>query len=360
MSADNNSSSDKPVDVNDPKLSSFEIAKEGMRRDGIEIVHYEPAFPVPGTPEEKRIERVIAACFLLAGLGSLGFVAVYAFWPWQYEYGDATTLSKWYTPMLGVCLGIALGGLGIGILTWAKKLLPKEELIQDRHDGASDPEDRIIAGATVKTVVEDTGIRRRPMLKRALLFGAAPLGLAAIAPIGALIKSPTKDLQITGFDADEFNDGKPVRLMLEDGTLVRPDMVSVGGQVTVFPAIPHGATNQHADSPTLLIHLREEDAVKTRENAYEMYEGAQWNNFIAHSKICTHVGCPASLFEQQTNRLLCPCHQSQFLVTDNAKPVFGPATRHLPMLPLGVDDEGYFYAKSDYLVPVGPAFWERD
>ena len=37
-----------------------------------------------------------------------------------------------------------------------------------------------------------------------------------------------------------------------------------------------------------------------------------WSNFVAYSKICTHAGCPASLYEQQTNRLLCPCHQSQF------------------------------------------------
>ena len=59
-----------------------------------------------------------------------------------------------------------------------------------------------------------------------------------------------------------------------------------------------------------------------------------WGNFVAYSKICTHAGCPASLYEQQTNRLLCPCHQSQFLITDNARPIFGPASRRLPQLPI--------------------------
>ena len=361
MSTENhNSGEDQKVDVTDPKLSKFDIVKEGLRRDGIEIIHYEPAFPVPGTKEEKRIERVIAFCFLLTGLGALGFVAVYAFWPWEYEFGQADTLSKWYTPMLGLCLGVALAGLGIGVLTWAKKLLPKEELVQDRHDGGSSDEDRRIAGAVVSTVVDDTGIRRRPLLKRALLLGSAPLGLAAIAPLGALLNDPDEELIVTGFNAEKFNNGKPVRLMLKDGTPLRPDMVSVGGQVTAFPDVPGGATNEHADSPVLLIHLRDDDAEKTRKNAYPMYKDAQWNNFVAHSKICTHVGCPASLFEQQTNRLLCPCHQSQFQVTDNARPVFGPATRHLPMLPIEVREDGFFYAKSDFLVPVGPAFWNRD
>jgi len=359
--AQHDSSADEPVDVTDGKLSRFEIVKEGLRRDGIEILHYEPAFPVPGTKVEKRIERFIAFCFVVAGLGALGFVAVYAFWPWEYEYaefGGAGSMSKWYTPMLGLTLGLGLAGLGIGILTWAKKLLPVEELVQERHDGGSKEEDRVITGAVVGNMVDETGIKRRPMLKRALLFGAAPLGLAAIAPLGALIVPPGDDLFTTGFNPSN-NDGKPVGLMLKDGTLVRPDMISVGGQITAYPAIPDGSTNRHADSPVLLIHLRDGDAKKARENAYEMYEGAQWNNYIAYSKICTHVGCPASLYEQQTNRLLCPCHQSQFLITDNAKPVFGPATRHLPQLPIDVDEDGFFYAVSDFLVPIGPAFWER-
>ena len=94
-------------------------------------------------------------------------------------------------------------------------------------------------------------------------------------------------------------------------------------------------------------------------HAKEVNKGSQWQNFVAYSKICTHAGCPASLYEQQTNRLLCPCHQSQFQITDNARPVFGPASRALPQLPITVDDEGYFIATQDYKIPVGPAFWER-
>ena len=38
--------------------------------------------------------------------------------------------------------------------------------------------------------------------------------------------------------------------------------------------------------------------------------------------------------------LLCPCHQSTFDVLDGARPVFGPAARPLPQLPLDVDDDG--------------------
>jgi nitrite reductase/ring-hydroxylating ferredoxin subunit len=61
----------------------------------------------------------------------------------------------------------------------------------------------------------------------------------------------------------------------------------------------------------------------------------------AYSKICTHVGCPVGLYEQQTHHLLCPCHQSTFDVTDDCKVIFGPAKRALPQLKIAVDDEGY-------------------
>ena len=40
----------------------------------------------------------------------------------------------------------------------------------------------------------------------------------------------------TGFDAGD-NGGKPVRLVREDGTPIRPEDVSIGGQMTVFPGI---------------------------------------------------------------------------------------------------------------------------
>jgi ubiquinol-cytochrome c reductase iron-sulfur subunit len=164
----------------------------------------------------------------------------------------------------------------------------------------------------------------------------------------------------TGYN-EANNGGKPVRLTREDGTPIRPEDVSTGGQMTVFPGIPGGATNEWADSPTLLIHLRPDDAAKTREaaDADRRNKGSMWGDYVAYSKICTHAGCPASLYEQQTNRLLCPCHQSQFLITNNAQPIFGPATRRLPMLPLTVDEEGFFVAKSDYKDTVGPDFWER-
>ncbi|SCG38388.1 ubiquinol-cytochrome c reductase iron-sulfur subunit [Micromonospora halophytica] len=347
----------EPLDVLDPRVSRFDVVQEGARRDDIEIVHYEPQV-VPGSKAERRLTRTVASMFLLTGLAATAFLVVYIWWPWQWEPGRGG--DKLYTPLLGLTLGLALLGIGFGILTWGKKLLPKEVSIQDRHDGPGSPEDRKITGETMLYLADEMGVRRRPLLGVSLVAGLLPVGAVAAAPlVGGLISQPHKNNQMftTGFAPV---DGRKVRLVREDGRPIRPADVSAGGQLTVFPGIDHGVSNKYADSPALLIHLRESDAVESREaNARVGHGDYMWGNYAAYSKICTHAGCPASLYEQQTNRLLCPCHQSQFLITDNARPIFGPASRRLPQLPIEVDEEGFFVAKSDYTETVGPDFWER-
>jgi len=353
----------EPVDVQDPRLSRFDIVREGARRDDIEILVYESQFTGANSKAEKRVVRNIALLFLLSGAAALAFLIIYIWWPWQFELGHS--INDYYTALLGILLGISLFALGFAILAWAKKLLPHEVSIQDRHTSPSSDDDRLITGQTLVYMTEELGVQRRPLLKGAIGLGLAPLGLVAAAPlIGGLIENPHKDAEPmmfrTGFDP-AANGGKPVRLTRGDGTPVRPEDVSIGGQITVFPGIPGGATNEYADSPTLLIHLREDDAERARQASENdpRNKGTMWGNYVAYSKICTHAGCPASLYEQQTNRLLCPCHQSQFLITDNARPIFGPASRRLPALPITVDAEGFFVASSDYRETVGPDFWER-
>jgi ubiquinol-cytochrome c reductase iron-sulfur subunit len=353
----------EPVDVNDPRLSRFDIVREGARRDDIEIVTYESQFQGPNSKAEKRVVRNIAALFLLSGLFALIFLVAYIWWPWRYELGQ--DINDYYTAVLGISLAISLLSLGFAILAWAKKLLPHEVSIQDRHNAPSSDDERLITGQTIAYLGEELNVQRRPLLKGAIVLCLAPLGLVAAAPlIGGLIEDPHKgeqpELFHTGFDP-VANGGELVRLTRQDGSPIRPEDVSAGGQITVFPGIPGGATNEHADSPTLLIHLRSGDAEVTRQatDSDKRNNGVMWGNYVAYSKICTHAGCPASLYEQQTNRLLCPCHQSQFLITENARPIFGPASRRLPALPITVDDEGFFVATSDYRETVGPDFWER-
>jgi quinol---cytochrome c reductase iron-sulfur subunit len=346
-------------DPADPELTRFDLVREGARRDGVQIVHYQPKFPIPGTKQEKRVERTIAFLFVLTGLSSLAFVVAYIWWPYSYRPGF--NINKWYTPVLGFTLGMTLLTIGLAIIAWAKKLLPEEISVQERHDQDVDDTERRLTGQTMVNMVDELGIKRRPLLRRAALLGLAPVGIAAVAPlIGGLLKDPHHpDIFFQTGYAGATPD-KPIRLVREDRTWIRPEDVSVGGQMTAYPDIDGYNTNEHADSPTLLIHLRQEDADQLRKQLTQ-HGNLDWivGNLVAYSKICTHAGCPASLYEQQTNRLLCPCHQSQFSIVNRGEPVFGPATRKLPMLPLKLDTEGYLAAKSDYTEPVGPGFWER-
>jgi ubiquinol-cytochrome c reductase iron-sulfur subunit len=189
----------------------------------------------------------------------------------------------------------------------------------------------------------------------------------AIAP---LVRDPWKD---TG-GADSLwhtgwlrAGGETVRLRVDTGepervVLLRPEDMHAGGMVTVFPFRESerdrperlAAAVRRADSAVLVFRLRPDTPVTKRVGQEDFNHG----DFYAYSKVCTHLGCPVSLYEQRDNRLLCPCHQSQFSLTDNARPIFGPATRPLPQLPLDVDEDGYFVARGDFVEAVGPAFWE--
>ena len=89
-------------------------------------------------------------------------------------------------------------------------------------------------------------------------------------------------------------------------------------------------------------------------------EGWTVDGHIAYSSICTHLGCPVKLYEQQTHHLFCPCHQSTFDASRGSEVLFGPAARPLPQLAISVDEEGYFVAQGDFDEPIGPSYWERD
>lgn len=346
--------------VTPPVPSAAEIAAmndeqammTGAAVDGVFIEHRRQRFPVPGTRTEKRAERAVAACFLISFLAGLGFVVAFIAVPFKYHLlGQGSQSFTYYTPILGTLLGLSLFALGIGAVLWAKWLMPEEEVVQDRHDGPSSITDQMLTAATLKTGLEDTGLARRSMIKMSLGLAGGALGLMPlVALVGGLIRKPRGELFHTMWKMN-------VPMVYADGRRVSTNDLEPGGIATVFPGVP-GAI-QLASSPTLLIRLRPGQVIRARKGQSSF----GWNDYVAFSKICTHAGCPASLYEQQTTRLLCPCHQSQFEVLEDAKPVFGPATRSLPKLPIGVetgaDGVTYFVAMADYDEAIGPAFWER-
>ena len=105
---------------------------------------------------------------------------------------------------------------------------------------------------------------------------------------------------------------------------------------------------------TVLIRISDQDF--TTQPGRETWAPA---GYLAYSKVCTHLGCPVGLYEQELELLVCPCHQSMFNVRNGAVPQFGPAPRPLPQLALMFDDDGNLAAQGPFDQPVGPGFWER-
>ena len=104
-----------------------------------------------------------------------------------------------------------------------------------------------------------------------------------------------------------------------------------------------GYLEEKAKAIVLLMRLLPEQLIESEDRKTWSYDG-----IVAYSKVCTHVGCPVALYEQQTHHLLCPCHQSTFDVTRDCEVIFGPAKRPLPQLKITVDDEGYLVAPQGF------------
>ena len=317
----------------------------------------------------------MAIWFAIAGLSAVAFIGVYLFWPWQYAgIGDDNyNLYSLYTPLIGGTMGLAILAVGVGAVQFTKKFIPEEVSIQDRHDGSSSETDRKTLVAELGDSLDTSTIGRRKVIKRSLLFGGGALGVMALLPLGGLIKNPwakgeDSPLWVSGwtprYDGETIylrrDTGRP-----EDVVLVRPEDLDAGAMETVFPFREADRESEHdllmslrgIRNAVMLIRLRPDDASTViKRKGQESYN---YGDYYAYSKICTHLGCPTSLFEQQTNRILCPCHQSQFNALEYGKPIFGPAARALPQLPITVNEEGYLVAQHDFHEALGPAFWER-
>ncbi len=241
----------------------------------------------------------------------------------------------------GLLLMIALGSLGLGFVVFARDLVPGSEQTAPRHPEPSSPTQRAATDAAFERGEEP--FVRRSFLLRMLGMAGGALGLAAVFPINSLGPHPGDTLAHTSW-------GKGTRMVTADGTPVKLGDLAVNGVLTVFP---EGATGD-ADSQTVLINVGDAP-LKVRPGRQTWHlEG-----YVAFSKVCTHAGCPVGLYRSTSHQLLCPCHQSTFDVLDSCKPVFGPAARSLPQLPLAEGSDGYLVSQRDYTEPVGPGYWNR-
>ncbi|GHF01646.1 cytochrome bc1 complex Rieske iron-sulfur subunit [Streptomyces spiralis] len=339
-------------------------AEQGAPHGAVRVADEKNPFADPGLPPHehriqdideraaKRSERAVALLFTVSMLATIGFIASYVTIPndksiYVFPIGHVSAMNF----ALGLTLGVALFCIGAGAVHWARTLMSDAEIADERHPIEASPEVRTKVHADFKQGAKESAIGRRPLIRNTML-GALTLvplsGLFLLRDLGTL---PGTSLRHTMW-------AKGKRLVnMNTNQPLRPEDVAVG---SLTFAKPDGLEETNEDFQTeiakaaLMIVRLQPDNIKDKRELEWSHQG-----IVAYSKICTHVGCPISLYEQQTHHVLCPCHQSTFDLSDGARVIFGPAGHALPQLRIGVDSEGYLQALGDFEEPVGPAFWER-
>ncbi|MGW1198356.1 cytochrome bc1 complex Rieske iron-sulfur subunit [Streptomyces sp. NPDC002536] len=300
----------------------------------------------------KRSERVVAMLFVLSMLATVGFIASYVTLPvdkniYVFPIGHISALNF----ALGLTLGVALFCIGAGAVHWARTLMSDVEVADERHPIEASPEVKAKVMADFREGAKESALGRRKLIRNTMFGALALFPLSGVVLLRDLGPLPGTKLRKTA-----WSQGK---MLINQNTLqpLRPEDIQVG---SLTFAMPEGMKeededfqNEIAKAALMIVRLRPENIKDKRELDWS-HEG-----IVAFSKICTHVGCPISLYEQQTHHVLCPCHQSTFDLSDGGRVIFGPAGHALPQLRIKVNDKGYLEAMGDFEEPVGPAYWER-
>ena len=304
--------------------------------------------------EMKRAVRTVYTLFYISVAASIWASIAYMIFP--IESGSMIDI-RYNNLFIGLGIAFALLAIGIGTIHWGKSVMSDKEFIEDRHGTRGRDEVREGAVNVFVEAEKDSGFGRREIIRNSLFAALA----ASIIPGITLFRglAPQDVDPVTALSHTMWKQG--MRLAHDpSGRPIRAADVTLGSAFHVIPeelaGLGHdeGYLEEKAKAIVLLMRMQPEQLNPETNKLDWSYDG-----IIAYSKVCTHVGCPVALYEQQTHHLLCPCHQSQFDVANGAAVIFGPAARPLPQLPITVDAEGYLVAQSDFQEPVGPSFWER-
>jgi ubiquinol-cytochrome c reductase iron-sulfur subunit len=305
----------------------------------------------------KRAERQVAFLFLIATAGLIASMVCFTVVPNTrvMRFTGLGTVNA-NNLALGLTLGVAFLALGSGAIHWARTLMTDVDLVQERHLMKSDPASTAEAVSEWKQGVADSGFTKYPMIRRSLLTAMAVLPLPAVWLLRDLGPMPKDKLRHTLWAKDQKLVNPNTKLPL------RPEDIPVGTLALANPEALDKAGAEYIDelakAAVLVVRLPKEALRGSPEQQKKQWDWSV-NGIMAFSKICTHVGCPVALYEQQTHHMLCPCHQSTFDLSDNGRVLFGPAARSLPQLKIVVDKDGNLVADQDFQEPVGPSFWER-
>ena len=311
---------------------------------------------LPPDPEvmvkARKVEKVVAALFILAMCAGFAFLVLYA------TIGLGSVNKVYHSNLaLGGSLSIVFLALGTGATLWVRHLMPTVELTEERHPMRSSDAERAAFDETFTEGAEASQFVKRPILRRTLIAATIPLGLAPL-----FLLRDTGPLPGTSLDTTVWRKGLRLMAYGTNRPITVAEFSSPGSLISVGPEGYLDDDDAMAKAAVIIIKFRPGQLDFTTANHpvdKKVVQNWTVENIVAYSKICTHLGCPAGLYEQTTHHILCPCHQSTFVANKGAQVIFGPATRPLPQLPIGVDSQGYLIATGPFHEPVGPSFWER-
>jgi ubiquinol-cytochrome c reductase iron-sulfur subunit len=289
-------------------------------------------------PRERRVPRDPKAELAVAVLLALAGVLAAAF--------GVLLVAHPQTQLLGGVLAAGLACLGIALGLASQRVVVQEVAVEERHP--PDPDEDV----TLVDELEHGGegiTRRRVLIGGATVAGcglvaAAALPVTALGP--ALGDAPNRTPWRRGTRLVDPRTGEPITA----------DELAVG---SFQAALAEGASRRDLGAPVVVVRVRPDELQLPPERRAWAPEG-----LLAFSQICTHAACAVTLFRYPVNEptskgpaLVCPCHYSTFDVTRGAKPIFGPAVRALPQLPLAIARDRTLVAAGPLSGSVGPSYW---
>lgn len=132
---------------------------------------------------------------------------------------------------------------------------------------------------------------------------------------------------------------------------LRPDLLEVGAKpVEGFPFDPEIGVIRRRNRLNRVLMLRldmTEMDEPTRERSVD--------GVLIYSALCTHRSCTIKSWKAEERHLRCHCHLSEFDALSEGTVMSGPARRQLPMVPVGLDDEGFVVALEGFTRKPGGA-----
>ena len=292
---------------------------------------------------------------------ALGFIAVYFFVPKtlavQFAWLNAQAQNIW----LGLIGGVAILLVGIGAVQWARLIMGDHEISEERHPANSTAADRDEVLGDVDEGIAQSDLPRRKLIGTTLKIALPSLALPALVTLLDMGPWPGPGTRAATIETTIWAEGVHLVTDVTYRRIKAADMV-VGELVNAAPENIQDLNNDPAAKAraiakaAIIIVRMDPNTIKIPQSRKDW----QIDGILCYSKICTHVGCQISLWEDRTHHLLCPCHQSTFDLGNSGVVVFGPAARSLPQLPITTDSEGYLIARSGFTVPVGPSYFESD